>query len=447
MTKAAFLLSVLLFAAAPMTAVAPRLDRSLGALAGTGTMQSPALEVAVVRDGKLAYDRGFGAATVQTRFPIASVTKLLTAVAVMQLVEQHRIDLDAKVATYLPSAPYASQITVRQLLNHTSGLWNYGDAAFNSGWVSKPTTPAKILSIVAAHPLDFAPGTKWAYSNSGYVVLGLLVERVSGQTLAAYEQQHIFAVAGMHDTTFGSAPVGTMAVGHMTPNGPPSPPYDPSWVFACGDAVSTAADLARFDIALMDGKLLSPATFARMQRHPIPTTIGGSQGLGVMMNAALGMNFVGHHGGIPGFAAEDEMAPKKGLAIVVLSDSFDFITGRANRIVLQTLFPQPAAVASAQDLRVEAQFRSVLESLLAGKIDPSLYTPQAAAALTPALLAATAQQLKPLGTVQTTTFQNEREIAGGTAYYFNVRFSGGQTMLWEFVLTPNGKIAGIGSAG
>ncbi len=95
------------------------------------------MEVAIAQNGRIVYDRAFGAATLDTRFPIASITKMFTAVAIMQLVQANRVDLDASVSKYLPSAPYADRITVRQLLQHTSGLWNYGDYAFNTGLVAQ----------------------------------------------------------------------------------------------------------------------------------------------------------------------------------------------------------------------------------------------------------------------------------------------------------------------
>ena len=116
----------------------------------------------------------------------------------MQLVEANRIDLEAKVQRYLPTAPHANEITVRELLQHTSGLWNYGDYAFQSGLTSTPTAPAAILAMAAGHPLTSPPGTTWAYSNTGYVALGLNCGEVSAEPLSQYEREHIFLTGG-HD--------------------------------------------------------------------------------------------------------------------------------------------------------------------------------------------------------------------------------------------------------
>ncbi|NNM99646.1 MAG: beta-lactamase family protein [Candidatus Eremiobacteraeota bacterium] len=429
--------------------VAARLNVAISKLAGTATGQSPSLAVAIAENGRLIYDRGFGKAKPNTRFRIASITKMFTAVSILQLVEQHRVALAASVATYLPSVPYARKITVRELLQHTSGLWNYVNAAFVDGAVRKPTTPAAILALAASHPLGFAPGTKYAYSNTGYVVLGLIVEHVTGQSLSTYEQQHIFAPAGMHDTTFGrAAPNATMAVGYMTPHGPRATAYDPSWLFADGDIVSTAADVARFDIALLGGKLISPQTFALMQQNPVEThDASGSYGLGVQISSPLGYRFVGHHGGVPGYATDNEMVPSHGLAIVVLSNSFDFITGRVNRVVLRTLLPVSPVAAIREDPAITARFRLTLLSLLEGEMDRSKFTPKVDAALTPDVLKQTVIALKPLGAVTSVKYRSMRKMRHGNAYYYDVTFADGRTMTWEFALTARGKIAAIGSTG
>ncbi len=212
---------------------------------------------------------------------------------------------------------------MRELLQHTSGLWNYGDYAFQTGLTATPTTPAAILAMAAGHPLTSAPGTKWAYSNTGYVVLGLIVERVSGKPLAQYEREDIFQPAGMMETTMGN-PGGSVpiAAGYMSAAGTRGAAYDPSWLFACGDIVSTAADLARFDIALLDGRLLKPGTFAKMQSDVVAAE-SAMQGLGVSVISWRGLRFVGHHGGLPGYEAENETIPRQGVAWIVLSNAFN----------------------------------------------------------------------------------------------------------------------------
>lgn len=433
-------------------AVRTQLDTQLANLAGNKAMQTPALQVAIAQNGRVVYDRAFGDGSPDMRFPIASITKMFTAVAIMQLVQAHRVDLDAKVNEYLPSAPYADQITVRELLQHTSGLWNYGDYAFQTGLVATRTTPAEILAMAAKHPLISSPGTTWAYSNTGYVILGLIVEQVSGEPLAQYDREHIFQPAGMTQTTMGDPPSNvTVAPGYMRAAGPRAAVYDQSWSFACGDIVSTADDLARFDIALLDGRLLAPDTFAKMQADVIPSE-NGMQGLGVSVISSLGLQFVGHHGGVPGYEALNEMIPSHGVAWVVLSNAFDFGTYQANRVVVSSLFPNLAgpAVSStsadhSEDRAVTERFREALGSLIEGKIDRSQYSDSVIAALSPELLAQTAAQLKSLGKITKIEFLGFEKGATRTTYSYGVSFSSGQTLTWQFVLDASGRIAAIGS--
>lgn len=219
-------------------------------------------------------------------------------------------------------------------------------------------------------------------------------------------------------------------------------------VFADGNIVSTAADLARFDIALLGGRLISPQTFALMRASPINTESAMSlQGLGIQMQSWRGLNLVGHHGGVPGFETQNELIPSADLAVVVLSDAFDFETPLANRVVLTALFPKLDTPAAGEDVAVTERFRAALTSLLRGEIDRSRYTAKVNADLTPALLAQTAEQMKPLGTVAKVTYLGKHAISGGTAYSYDVTFSGGQTMTWQFLLTPDGKVGRIGSSG
>ena len=451
-------------------AVAARLDTALQAVTGSTKGSSPALSVAVVENGRLVYARAFGvsdlaaktAATPQTRFRIASVTKMFTAVAVMQLVDAGRVRLDAPLATYLSDAPYATKVTIRQLLMHTSGMWNYGDEAFNSGLVATPTTPRDIVASAAKRPLEREPGTAWVYSNTGYVLLGLVVEAVTHKSLTEYEREHIFGPAKMTETTVGEAPAGApVARGYMNATGTVPPPFSPSWVYADGDIVSTASDLARFDVALMEGRLVKPATFAEMQSSAVVAPRLGKgvrYGLGLMLAPSAGETFVGHHGGVPGFAAENEMLPAHRYAIVVLSDASDFPTSAANvaviRETLPALFAQltalaagpaatPAAAAAGEDAAVTAKLRTFVAQMQHGTIDRGTLDPEMSAAITPQAASAMAAQFAPLGTLQSVTFRGKEPAQGLMSYHYLGVFAGGQTMPLTIALDKDGKIAGF----
>lgn len=434
-------------------AIASQLDARLHTLAGTKPGQTPALSVAIVQDGRITYARGFGSASPQTRFRIGSITKMFTAVAIMQLVEQRRVKLDAKVSEYLPDAPHANEITVRELLNHTSGLWNYGDAVLNEGKAATPVTPHGILAYAGTHPLDFRPGSKYSYSNTGYVVLGLIVERVTGTSLHDDVREHILEPAGMHDTTFDTVPAGTaFAAPYLSGDRPYVPTYDSSWFYADGDMISTASDLARFDLALLNGKLVSPATFHAMIAGAVPIDEGtASYGLGVMVVRSLGKEFVGHHGGVPGYAAENEMIPADRFAMVVLSDASNFITASANNAIYGTIFGTMPVTSHGpqlpEDRAVTARFEAALRGILSGSIDRSQYSAQANAALTPAVVSAARAQLAPLGAIARVTYLGGQKLPSGALYSYRVVFSNGSAMTWNFGLDAAEKITALGSAG
>ncbi len=441
---------------------AQRIDVAIRAATGGTKGLSPALSVAVVEQGRIVYERAFGVtdlaaktpATTAARFRVASVTKMFTAVAVMQLVEQGRIGLDAPLATYLPAAPHAREVTIRQLLTHTSGLWNYGDAAFSSGRVVTPTTPAAIVNWVGPRALDAKPGEKFGYSNTGYVLLGLVVEAVAHQPLARYERVHILVPAKLNATTVGDPQPGVpLAHGYMDATGTDALPYSSSWFYADGDIVSTAADIARFDIALMAGRLVKPATFALMQSSAVPAPSMGAgvrYGLGLTMVTAGGISFVGHHGGVPGFEAENELLPPDRFAIVVLSDAFDFHTAVVNAAVLQqthpVLFAQRAASRPApatEDPQITALARATLGGLQQGKLDRSTLNDTMNAALTPQALSATAAQLAPLGALQSLTFRSQEMAQGFSVYHYSATFTSGQVLPLTLSIDKDGKVGGF----
>jgi CubicO group peptidase (beta-lactamase class C family) len=450
----------------PVTpAVAARLDAALAAVTGGAKGQTPALSVAIVENGTVAYARAFGTAdiagktpaTPQTRFRIASVTKMFTAVAVLQQVEAGRVGLDRPLSTYV-DVPHASEVTIRQLLTHTSGIWNYGDAVFASPRVTETVTPRDIMAFVGPRALERAPGSGFSYSNTGYVLLAMVVENVTHQAYATYLREHVFAPAAMRDTTVGDPPAGTpAAVGYNDATGTPAMAFSLSWLFADGDIVSTAADVARFDIALMNGRLIKPATFALMQSSSVAAdemAPGARYGLGVSIVTSGGATFVGHHGGVPGFEAENEIIPDQRYAIVVLSDAFDFRTPAANRAIITETLPGVASAAraaaasaspvpSAEDPAITERVRKLVVSLQNGTLDRTALTDAMSAAFTPAVVDAVRAQLAPLGALKTLAFRDRTSTQGVVAYRYTATFATGPAVPLTISFDKDGKIAGF----
>ena len=251
------------------------------------------------------------------RFRVASVTKTFVATVVLQLVAEHRLSLSDTVERWLPGIlPYADQITVNQLLNHTSGVPEnsfvpivelYNGNRFRS-W-----RPAELVALIAERPPDFAAGTDWSYSNTGYGLAGLIVERVTGRSLGRELERRIFQPLHLRDTSFPTNfpfLLGRHAKGYSLPlDGELNPidgplfditVYNPSLAWAAGNMISSADDLARFFHALLSGRLLPPAQLAEM-KTPVEILPGFGYGLGLEVSDSPCGTLFGHSGGIMGY--------------------------------------------------------------------------------------------------------------------------------------------------
>ncbi len=278
------------------------------------------------RDGRTGtYAAGVGDLATGARVPadgqvrIGSNTKTFTAVVVLQLVGEGKIDLDAPIETYLPNLIRGEgvdgrRITVRQLLQHTSGLPEYTQAVAGNfaEFQHRYAEPRELLDLALEGKASFPPGTKWEYSNTNYVVAGLLVQKITGRPLAEEITKRVIDRIGLRHTYFPQA--GDMTIHEKHPKGyfteKPGTPLrdvtvqDPSWGWAAGAMVSTNSDVNRFFTALLDGRLLKPAQLKEMRttvpaEDPVP---GSRYGLGLMSKPlSCGGVAWGHGGDIPGY--------------------------------------------------------------------------------------------------------------------------------------------------
>jgi CubicO group peptidase (beta-lactamase class C family) len=431
------------------------------------THRTAGVAYALVWNGKLV-GSGFAGArdmsknapvTADTLFRIGSATKMFTALAIMQLVERGRLSLDGPLATFWPDFPNAASITIRDLLMHRSGIANYLDAAVADGRSQSPTTPVQIINEAMKFPPGAAPGTRFSYSNTNYVLLGLIVERISGIPLHAYYRKYIFRPAGMSETFAGTVPSRSpVATGYLLSDGGTAPqtPGDVSWYYGCGDALSTAADMARFDIALMDGRLVRASTLSAMTASAQPSDDlgrGTRYGLGFTIFPFGDLVSVGHHGGLPGFEADDEMIIKDRFAIVALGNDYKFPTGVLVYTALKTAYPAQAATAAAQAASealaaaakaapLTNRFATFFASLLAGKVPADEMTDAFKGAMTASTVREIRQMFAANGTFERLQFVSDDEAEGYHRYHYTAVFSGGNQPL-TFVLDSNGAIAGF----
>lgn len=292
----------------------------------------PGMSIAVVKDGRVLAERGYGwaslekqvPATAATQYQVASVGKQFTAAAVLRLVEQGRLSLGDPVTRYVDGLPreYAD-VTLERLLNHTAGVPNFTEFFRD---FHQPITGGQMVDSLRARPLDFVPGSGFHYSNSGYWLLGLVLERVTGQAYADYLREQFFIPLGMADThpCAGQARAPLPEGYWRGPRRRPvkMPPWHGQVLFAAGSMCSTAADLARWEVALGGGQVLSGESF-RMMTTPAPPaepSVRMSYGFAMMVDSIDGMRYLHHDGAVPGFRSQVAYYPDAHLAVVVLAN-------------------------------------------------------------------------------------------------------------------------------
>lgn len=281
-----------------------------------------ALATVTGRDGRTrVYTAGVGDVDTGSKVPrdgqvrIGSITKSFTAVVVLQLVDEGRLGLDDTIESRLPGLLRGkgidgNAITVRQLLNHSSGLPDYEAEVTEPILEGRYLEPREMLDIALAKPAVFEPGKSWSYSNTNYVVAGLLAQKITGRPLAEEIQRRVIAPAGLRHTYF-PAP-GEIAIREKHPHGyrqeTPGGPLrdvtdiDPSAAWAAGGMVSTNSDLARFYDALLDGDLVAAELRDDLLTPAEHSPAAFGYGLGVMnFQLSCGGSYWGHYGGIPGY--------------------------------------------------------------------------------------------------------------------------------------------------
>ena len=273
-----------------------------------------------------------------TRFRIGSMNKMFTATAIMQLVQAGKIDLDRPFGEYLthyPNATVSSQVTIRQLLTHTGGTGDIFGPEYQKNRL-KLRTLQDYIDLYGNRPLRFKPGSKWEYSNYGFILLGAVIEKVTGQSYYDYVREHVYAPAGMTSTDSEpeDAAVPNRSIGYTSgPAGGLQPNTDtlPYRGTSAGGGYSTVGDLLRFADALEQHTLLDAKYTAMMTAAQTPTPFGDTYGFGFGQQTINGSKCFGHNGGAPGMNGELEIC--SGYVIVVLSNLDPPAAGRVAEFI------------------------------------------------------------------------------------------------------------------
>lgn len=382
---------------------------------------APSASVAVVLRGRLVYSKAVGfsslaprhVATTGTRYQLASASKSITAQTLLLLAADGRMSLDTPIARWLPHVGEGAPITIRELLEHVSGLPDHYPQTYPAGPRGKPTTPDHILDEWGRHPLLFAPGTQFRYSNLNYVAAGRIAEAVSGQSLFALQRERIFkplCMTGVLDLDRVTAATPETATGYVQIGlAPlePAPGEGPGWSFGAGQIMATAADVARWDIGLLKNRLL-PASFVR-DETTAPVLANGSRSpyaLGLFVSDEDGRPVWSHVGQGLGFLAGNTIYPAEDAAIVVLTNtsataSFAHIRDRVASILLP---PTPA----------DARARALVAMLQGGKLNRTGLTPEFADYLDPRRMRSYRASLGPLGGLSSLVFETKNTADGIT---------------------------------
>lgn len=295
----------------------------------------PGAVVLAVKDGKVVLRKGYGLANMELGVPIkpamvfriGSITKQFTSAGIMMLLEEGKISLDDEITKFMPDYPTrGNKITIHNLLNHTSGIKSYDDRQDFFVTIRNDFKPAEFVEVFKNEPLDFKPGEQFKYNNSGYFLLGVIIEKVSGKTYEEFINERIFKPLGMRNSYYGSHSriIPNRATGYQaTKNGHINADYiSMTQVYAGGALLSTADDLWAWTKALHSGKVVSQKSFKLMTTA---TKYAGSQtqkyGYGLWLNSLFGEKSVEHGGGINGFITHALYLPEKNIFVTVLTNA------------------------------------------------------------------------------------------------------------------------------
>src|ERR1700722_5910862 len=396
----------------------------------------PSASIAIVLHGKFVYTEAYGFARLGTdsasavpasadmRYSIGSISKQFTAAAVLMLQEQGKLSLDDPVGKYIPGLTRGDEVTIRQVLSHTSGYQDYWPEDYVMTPMLQPESAQQILDTWAKKPLDFDPGTQWQYSNTNFVIAGRIVEIVSGEPLFQFLTERIFSPLDMtsvwnSDEKQLRPPDAAAYYRHALGPLLAAPKEGEGWMFAAGELAMTAHDLALWDESLIAQSILKPESYKAMFTEvQLKNGKGTEYGLGVEVRDRDGHRSIEHSGEVSGFVSDNEVLVNDGVAVAVLTNQ-DAV-GAASTIARLA----GTAVLNAPLTAPEQQAIDIYHGLQQGRIDRTLLAPNLSDYFTPEAIADFQQSLAPLG--EPLTFrQTSESLRGGMSFHaFQITYPG-----------------------
>jgi CubicO group peptidase (beta-lactamase class C family) len=333
--------------------------------------------------------------------------------------EQGKLSLDDAVGKYVPDLTRGNEVTIRQILSHTSGYQDYWPEDYLMTPMMKPTTAQQILDTWAKKPLDFEPGTQWQYSNTNFVIAGEIVEKVSGQKLMDFLGEHIFRPLGMKSvwdsdetklTQTDASPYVRNALGPLRP----APREGRGWMFAAGELAMTPHDLALWDESLIAQTVLKPESYRQMFTEiKLKNGKGTHYGLGVEIVERDGHRSIEHSGEVTGFVSDNIVFPDDKVAVAVLTNHMESGAGQIAELVAATAAGEKPSTAEQEAL-------NIYRGLQKGEIDRSLLAHNLSDYFSPQALSDFKDSLGPLGDPLTFRQVGEESRGGMTFRKFRI---------------------------
>ncbi len=410
------------------------------------------LSVAIAHQGKLVLVKGYGNRSLapvlpvvaSTPFPTGSVSKQFTSTCMLLLAERGRLSLDDPVAKYYPEVTRASDVTLYDLATHVSGYPDSYPFDFVDLEMRQPVTPDEIIARYGRRPLDFEPRTRWSYTGTGYVLLGRIVEKASGKSLNKLMEEQIFLPLGMTRSAYTPRPAPhDMATGYTSfASGPPEVaiPEADDWNFGAGGLVSTATDLAKWDLALMDGKILKPDSFARLVT---PRTLADGEsttyGCGISVSRSHNLTVLEHDGEQSGFQSFNAFIPHTKSALVLLSNRDDIDLGDLANDLVRAITNEAAPTVQVTGPSVQETVRSLFIELQSGQVNRLRFGPDFNAYLTDARVSDAHARFSSLGVPMSVKVERVRE-RGGMEQSWSLIVFGSTTLEVQMFRSTDGKI-------
>lgn len=413
------------------------------------------LSVAVVRDGRIILEKAYGRATLDGRpatahtpFAIGSVTKQFACACIFNLADDGKLSVQDPVAKYFPNLTRAGDITLYDLMTHASGYPDYYPLDFVDRRMRRSIAADDLIKHYAGGKLDFEPGTRWSYSNTGYTILGRVVEKVSGEPFGRFLERRILTPLGMTHTVFEpELEKSTAARGHTSVLLGPAEaaPFEaPNWLNAAGGLFAPASDIARWDIGLMDGKVLKPDSLRRMTTpRELKNGKFADYGCGLTIGRQAGETIWSHGGAVGGYLAMNILVPRLKSAVVVLSNAEHADPSPLARdlvgLMLKDAERREEIVPKIAGPSTKEAAAAMFRQLQSGAVDRTRLGEEYNLWLTDQRIRDAATRLKDLGEPTGIEVSRARERGGMEASRTQFKFKSG-TVEANMFRSPDGKI-------